>query len=38
VIALSFTEVLNRLVEAGDRAFWLDEDFRGYGDAYEGSA
>jgi hypothetical protein len=33
VIALSFTELLNRLAEAGDTAFWLDEHFRGYGDA-----
>lgn len=35
VIALSFTELLHRLAEAGDKAFWLDEQFHGYGDAYE---
>jgi hypothetical protein len=34
VIALSFTELLNLLAQAGDKAFWLAESFRGYGDAY----
>ncbi|HEY2411219.1 MAG TPA: SMI1/KNR4 family protein [Pirellulaceae bacterium] len=37
VIALSFTELLNHLARAGGEAFWLSEDFRGYGDAYEGN-
>lgn len=35
VIALSFTELLNRIAEAEGNAFWLDEDFEGYGDAYD---
>ncbi len=35
VIARSFTELLNHVMEAGDHAFWLDEDFPGYGDAYD---
>jgi hypothetical protein len=35
VVALSFTELLNLLAQSGDHAFWLDEDFTGYGDAYE---
>ena len=35
VIALSFTKLLNHLAVAGNEAFWLAEDFPGYGDAYE---
>lgn len=35
VIALSFTELLNRVASASGRAFWLDEQFPGYGDAYD---
>ncbi|MDX1944353.1 MAG: SMI1/KNR4 family protein [Pirellulaceae bacterium] len=34
VIALSFTELLNRLADAEGQPYWLDEDFGGYGDAY----
>lgn len=37
VLARSFTELLNLIVEAGDEAFWLADDFHGYGDAYESS-
>jgi len=35
VIAHSFTELLNLLAEHGDSAFWLNEDFEDYGDAYD---
>jgi hypothetical protein len=35
VLAQSFTELLNYIVEGGDKAFWLADDFHGYGDAYE---
>jgi hypothetical protein len=35
VISLSFTELLNRLADAGDSPFWLDPNFTGYGDAYD---
>ena len=35
VISRSFTELLNRLAEAGDSPFWLESDFDGYGDAYD---
>jgi hypothetical protein len=31
VIARSFTELMNRAVEARDHAWWLDETFEGYG-------
>ena len=33
VIALSFTELLNHLADAEDRLFWLEDDFKGYGNA-----
>jgi hypothetical protein len=33
VVALSFTEVLERLLESGGRPYWLDQRFSGYGDA-----
>jgi hypothetical protein len=33
VIALSFTELLERLLESGGRPYWLDAAFPGYGDA-----
>ena len=36
VIALSFTELLNRVAQAEGKPFWLEETFDGYGDAYEG--
>jgi hypothetical protein len=35
VIALSFTELLDKLLEARGRTFWLDPGFEGYGDAEE---
>lgn len=36
VIALSFTELLRRLVDTrGGYWYWLRDDFRGYGDAYD---
>jgi antitoxin YokJ len=38
VIALSFAELLNRLAAAGDSAFWLEDDFHSYGDAYDDDA
>ena len=31
IIALSFTELLNRFAEAGDDCWWLAEGFQGYG-------
>jgi hypothetical protein len=33
VVALSFTELLERLLDAGGRPYWLDPKFVGYGDA-----
>lgn len=33
VIALSFTELMNRAAEAGDEAWWLGDRFRLYGNA-----
>lgn len=33
VITRSFTELMNRVAEAGDEAWWLDKDFKGYGHA-----
>lgn len=33
VVALSFTELLERLLDKGDRPYWLDPCFVGYGDA-----
>ncbi len=33
VVALSFTELLERLLDSGGRPFWLDSPFTGYGDA-----
>lgn len=38
VIARSFTELLNCFSKAGDSVFWLNQDFRGYGDAYDESS
>ncbi|MEZ5977716.1 MAG: SMI1/KNR4 family protein [Planctomycetota bacterium] len=37
VIALSFTEFLERMLAAGGRNYWLEESFNGYGDAFESS-
>jgi antitoxin YokJ len=34
-IARSLTELLTQVADAGDRAFWLDAEFRGCGDAYD---
>ncbi|MCI0377080.1 MAG: DUF4419 domain-containing protein [Gemmataceae bacterium] len=33
VVALSFTELLERLLDSGGRPFWLEPEFVGYGDA-----
>jgi hypothetical protein len=33
VIALSFTELLERLLDSGGRPYWLEAQFAGYGDA-----
>ena len=33
VVALSFTELLERLLDSGGRPYWLDSNFAGYGDA-----
>jgi hypothetical protein len=33
VMALSFTELLERLLDSGGRPYWLDPSFAGYGDA-----
>jgi hypothetical protein len=33
VVALSFTELLERLLDTGGRPYWLDPKFVGYGDA-----
>jgi hypothetical protein len=33
VLALSFTELLERLLDSGGRPYWLDPQFVGYGDA-----
>src|SRR5262249_62420843 len=33
IIALSFTEMLERLLAKGGRAYWLDQQFASYGDA-----
>src|SRR5262249_15200764 len=33
VVALSFTELLERLLDSGGRTYWLDPEFAGYGDA-----
>jgi len=39
IIALTFTELLQRLVEArGKRLYWIGGDFAGYGDAYDDEA
>ncbi len=36
IIAKSFTELLKRLLESkGEYWFWLENDFKGYGDAYD---
>lgn len=36
IIAKSFTEFLENLLKyAGDRFFWLEDEFEGYGDAYQ---
>lgn len=35
VIALSFTELLERMLESGGRHYWCEADFVGYGDAEE---
>jgi hypothetical protein len=35
VVALSFTELLERLLDSGGRPYWLDSQFVGYGDAEE---
>jgi hypothetical protein len=35
VVALSFTELLERLLAENGRRYWLDPDFVGYGDAEE---
>lgn len=36
VVARSFTELLNRLVQNnGERWYWLNEDFESLGDAYD---
>jgi hypothetical protein len=33
VVALSFTELLERLLDSGERPYWLDPKFKSYGDA-----
>ncbi len=33
VVALSFTELLERLLECGGRPYWFDWQFVSYGDA-----
>lgn len=33
VVALSFTELLERLLDSGGRPYWFDPQFAGYGDA-----
>jgi hypothetical protein len=33
VVALSFTELLERLLDSGGQPYWLDPQFTGYGDA-----
>ncbi len=33
VVALSFTELLERLLDSGGQPYWLDAKFTGYGDA-----
>ena len=33
VVALSFTELLERLLDSGGESYWLAPDFEGYGDA-----
>jgi hypothetical protein len=33
VVALSFTELLERMLDGRGRLYWLDPQFRGYGDA-----
>jgi hypothetical protein len=33
VVALSFTELLGRLLDSGGKPYWLDPKFTGYGDA-----
>jgi hypothetical protein len=33
IVALSFTELLERLLDSGGRLYWLDPQFVGYGDA-----
>ena len=33
VVALSFTELLERLLDSGGKPYWLDPKFAGYGDA-----
>lgn len=35
VVAHSFTELLERILDAGGRPYWLDPQFPGYGDAEE---
>lgn len=36
IIALSFTELLKRLLNAkGEKLFWLEDNFESYGDAYD---